>query len=131
MALWGGSMTCRTMVAGEDLTDKQFRLLAPTGAQIGTNLEVAVADSAGMECVGTCWSKAPMGRGVSVAQEGETIGVVGAAVNAGDALATDNQGRVVPAIAGDFIVAQSQEDAANVGEMIRVLLQVPNVKKVA
>ncbi len=60
---------------------------------------------------------------VDITHTGIESVTLGAAVTTGQMVASDTQGRAVPAVAGNYAIGQALEGGA-VGERIRVLIQV-------
>lgn len=80
--------------------------------------------AAGAACLGATDSDAANGARVNVHVLGTAIVEAGAEITAGQFLATDNQGRVVPYTDGDVCVGQAApgETASGAGVKLEVLL---------
>ncbi|QNI34528.1 hypothetical protein H7849_11895 [Alloacidobacterium dinghuense] len=59
---------------------------------------------------------------VAVVQHGQTVAQIGAAVTAGQLLATNATGQLIPAVSTNTIVARALESGTNAGDFICVLV---------
>lgn len=129
------SVRMLTMIAGEDLTGDQYRLL-----KIDTDGKVIKSVAAGDYSVGVLAMDANLSQGSTASSEDEAVtvamleGVVlleaGAAITQGDLIHSDAQGRAISAgadiaalAAGDYVVGQAIEAAGAAGEVISVRAQ--------
>lgn len=93
-----------TFKAGADLSGKIGYAVVATA----NDREVAVASNAGANCVGILINDATQGFACGVALEGEICkGKLGGTVACGDELACKNDGTLVEATAGQFVVAKA------------------------
>lgn len=96
---------------------RQFRAVSITGAYVE---EVDAADSK-IDGIAQMPADAATPETIRIMKDGISFAIAGDTVEAGDELATDNQGRLVPVEYEDNIVAKALTGGA-VGEEISVLL---------
>lgn len=74
----------------------------------------------GLHITGDAEGKVGAGEGVDILIKNIGYGIAGAAVKAGAALATDAEGNLVEAAAGNFVIGYAMTAAANKGDHIQV-----------
>lgn len=99
------NLKARTYIAGEDLTEAGLRFVGRSGAAV-------VIPGAGEDVAGVVLEGGDTGQAVSVAYDGVLQVIAGDAIQAGDAIATDEDGAAVPAEAGDTVVGYARRDAS-------------------
>lgn len=105
----------RTETAGADLSAKEgFALVGSSGN--------AVTAGANVRILGICVDPVVSGRTTTIQVAGLARAVAGAAITKHALLATDSQGRLVTATAGQNVVAQAMEAAGGAGAIISVEL---------
>ena len=98
------SRDTRTFVAGEDVSTAQFKFVT-----LEADGQVALADSAGENCIGVLLVEGEADRAVTVALTGSVMVEAGGTVTNGGAVATDATGRAVDATTGDIIMGYARE----------------------
>ena len=78
--------------------------------------------TAGADVVGIVAEDAIAGLPVLVVSHGPTVAEIGAAVVAGNSLAVNAQGQLVPAASGNVVVAKALSGNPNAGDFITVLV---------
>lgn len=105
-----------TFKAGANLTGKIGYAMVATA----NDREVTTASSAGVACVGILINDNIQGYAVGVALEGEICKAkIGGSVDCGAELACKNDGTLVAATAGQYVVAKALQDAAS-GDLAEV-----------
>lgn len=99
-------------------------LIATSAVEIGVcvGYNAAPITSPTTPILGIVKSPGVPGQTFDVAVMGTTPARVGAAVNLGDPLTSDTQGRLIPAIAGQPIFARAKEPAASADLYIEVFI---------
>ena len=110
------SRNTRTFVAGEDLSTAQFKFVT-----LEADGQVALADSAGENCIGVLLVEGEADRAVTVALTGSVMVEAGGTVTNGGAVATDATGRAVDATTNDIIMGYAME-AGVAGQKIQIEL---------
>ena len=106
-----------TLVAGQDLSAAQFQMMA-----VAADGEIDPA-GAGAAVAGVLQNNPDaQGKAAAVGYAGKTMVKAGAAVTAGDLLASDANGKAVTASTGNYIVGIALEDIANADEIGTMLL---------
>jgi hypothetical protein len=106
------NMKTRTYRATEDLSDEALRFVGRDGA--GVAVAGAGEAVAGVLIVGGLTDHA-----VSVAYDGVLQVIAGDAIDAGAAVASDAEGRAVPAGEGDVIAGYARQDAVE-GQILSI-----------
>lgn len=96
-------------------TSGQFRLVKNTGGKAETT-------AAGQHAIGMRQNTPRLNEATTIVGSGIVFGECGAAVANGDLLASDSVGRVVKAVAGDYIIGEALETGSAAGILIAVLL---------
>lgn len=102
-------LECRTVKASGAVT--QCRCVGYDGAQTTT---------AGARPWGIAKMNAESGKDTALVTEGSAVVESGGALGVGDALTTDTAGRLVEAIAGQYVFARSLGTAAAAGQFLEV-----------
>ncbi|WP_051775586.1 capsid cement protein [Paenibacillus tyrfis] len=97
---------------------EEYRFVTAAGAQAG----------AGAAAIGVSLTGAAAGGSITVATSGSVPVIAGATIAVGDQLASDAQGRAVPAASGNVILSVALE-VATVGQDTEVLLGAPAATK--
>lgn len=105
----------RTFIAGSDLSAAQFKLVA-----LAADGEVDVA-GAGAQAIGVCLNQPAAGKAATVCLTGKVLVEAGAAITAGDELASDAAGAVVTATTGDIVMGYALEDGVD-GQIVAIEL---------
>jgi hypothetical protein len=82
----------------------------------------AVAATAGEAIIGINEEDAVAGLPVAIIQQGQCVAQIGATVAAGQKLAVNAAGQLVPAVTGNVIVATALSGNPNAGDFITVLV---------
>lgn len=117
----------KTFVAGADLTDKLYYAVKMDGNKDAmANLPKVILAGAGEQADGILYqdsSKAfAQGDVVGVVISGSCYVIAGDTVDEGQELAVESGGRLVPAAAGDYVVAVANEAGVD-GDRIEVTLK--------
>jgi len=104
-----------SLIAAADLSAKQFYAIVINGD--GN----AAVGGAGAECIGVLQNDPAIGKAASVMALGESMAIYGDTVTAGYGLASDGNGKLIHAVAGDAIIAIAME-GGSVNEIRRVIL---------
>lgn len=122
-----------SLIAGADLSANQYRFVKISAARTA-----ALCSAAGEKAFGVLTNKPTSGQTASVAVGGVAMVKAGAAISAGDAVATDASGKAKTAVAatvdttgsnatedtdGSFVMGIAVEAAAADGDIIAVLIQ--------
>lgn len=115
MSFQSNDMWTESRVCGENLTGQQFRFVKLNAAG-----RVVRCNTAGERAYGILLNKPNTGETAQVVKApGGNIVVAGAAIAAiGAELQTDNQGRAIPAVAGDYVNAIAKQTASAAGDEI-------------
>jgi hypothetical protein len=106
-----------TLLAGEDLTDSQYRFMA-----VDANGQAVVATAAAFGA-GVLQNNPGLGEAAGIMAVGISKVEAGAAITAGSEVTSDAQGRAVTAAVGEHIHGIALIEAGGVGEIIPVLLK--------
>lgn len=124
MAEYGRVSAYTVAQAAADLRTKEhhiMRFVSATTTDIASNAAAAFAVGA----IGVLINKPNSGQSASIGCNGESKVVVGAAVTAGRALATNGSGRAVHAGSGDLVIGRALEAGGADGEVIRAMIFPP------
>lgn len=116
------SRDTRTMVAGEDLSAKQFKFVT-----LESDGEIDVADSAGENCFGVLLNAPTAGAAATVAISGKVMVESGGTIAAGAAVQADANGDALTAASGDVVMGYALEAAVDGQIMAMELIQGGNV----
>lgn len=117
----------KSFVAGADLTGKQYYAVKMDGnLDTEKNLAKVILAGAGERAVGILYQDSALafaqGDVVGVIIGGTCFAIAGDTVNEGTELAVESGGKLVPATAGDYVVAVSDQAGVD-GDRIQVQLK--------
>lgn len=107
-----------SLPAGEDLTSHQWRFV-----KVGAGSTFVKAGAG--EGVGVLQNKPTNGEAASVATDGVSFCEAGGAINEGDLVTTDIQGRAVAASPGDVVKGTAAGGASKAGVIFNLIVNVP------
>jgi hypothetical protein len=111
-------LTCITLIAGADLSGKQYYFVKLDGAG-----KAVVSTAAGAKVVGVLQNKPVSGAAATVAVLGKTKAIVGASVTAGDLIMTDSAGKcITAATTGSTIAGWAEVGGAADGVVATIIL---------
>lgn len=110
--------TVEGLVAGADLSEKQFHICRYAPGAVGT---VILAAAASENLVGILQNKPKSGEAATVSKGGVSKCVAGgeSSINAGDYITADANGQAQAALAGEVVVGIALEDATD-GQLFSV-----------
>lgn len=109
------SRDTRTFIAGEDLSAAQFKFVT-----LEADGQVDIAGD-GVRAIGVCLNQPTAGKAATVAMTGKVLVEAGAAVTAGDEIASDAAGNAVTAASTDIIMGYALEDGVD-GQIVAIEL---------
>lgn len=125
LAEFGEQQTYPAFKAGDDLTNHQYlvmRLSAINTVKVASN---AVAGAATEMAIGVLQNNPGTDEGASVAYQGLSKVVGGAAITAGAMITHNGSGRAIAATSGSTVIGRALNTIANDGEIVTAMLFPP------